>query len=176
MTADVPPGSGNDAGQASAGRESCGCPAGNDMVYHQRGTCTDPVVAKLGWYADGQPADVQGQASAGQSARDALKVYLTATITAGRDHSGKCAQCLNSVADVMDLADAYVFARSRQEQPVPELAAAPELREAMAETRHLRDLLDDFTHAVIDLRQSVKLADAATAIRKKAGLPPVEDQ
>ena len=59
-------------------------------------------------------------------------------------------------------------------QPAPGLAGAPELREAMAETRQLRDLLDDFTHAVIDLRQSVRLADAATAVRKKAGLPPVE--
>lgn len=30
----------------------CGCPARGGKVYHQRGTCTDPFVAQLGWYAD----------------------------------------------------------------------------------------------------------------------------
>lgn len=29
----------------------CQCPARNGMVYHDRETCTDPVVAKLGWFA-----------------------------------------------------------------------------------------------------------------------------
>lgn len=46
---------------------------------------------------------------------------------------------------------------------------------AMAETRELRNLLDDFTRAVIDSRQSVKLAGAARAVRGKAGLPPVSE-
>jgi len=69
-----------------------------------------------------------GQASAGQAARDALKVYLTATITAGRDHSGECAQCLNSVADVMDLADAYAQAALAAREPD---AADGDLRTAL---------------------------------------------
>lgn len=30
----------------------CGCPERDGMVYRQRGTCTDPVVARLDWYAD----------------------------------------------------------------------------------------------------------------------------
>lgn len=29
---------------------SCQCPEENGMVRHQRGTCTDPVVIRLGWY------------------------------------------------------------------------------------------------------------------------------
>jgi hypothetical protein len=30
----------------------CGCPETDGKIYHQRGTCTDPVAAKLDWYAD----------------------------------------------------------------------------------------------------------------------------
>jgi hypothetical protein len=33
---------------------SCGCPVDNGLVRHARLTCTDPVVARLGWYFDGQ--------------------------------------------------------------------------------------------------------------------------
>jgi hypothetical protein len=53
---------------------------------------------------------------------------------------------------------------------------APELRAAMAETRTVLGYLDDFTHAVIDIDAGFggKLAKAATALRKKAGLPPVD--
>lgn len=29
---------------------SCGCPIDEGLVRHRRATCTDPVVAKLGWY------------------------------------------------------------------------------------------------------------------------------
>lgn len=32
---------------------ACGCPERDGKIYHQRGSCADPVVAKLGWYADG---------------------------------------------------------------------------------------------------------------------------
>jgi len=32
-------------------REPCGCPRDTDgMIRHVEGTCTDPVVARLGWY------------------------------------------------------------------------------------------------------------------------------
>jgi hypothetical protein len=31
---------------------SCGCPVDNGLVRHARQTCTDPVVARLGWYFD----------------------------------------------------------------------------------------------------------------------------
>lgn len=31
-------------------RASCGCPEDEGLVRHQKGTCTDPVVAQLGWY------------------------------------------------------------------------------------------------------------------------------
>ncbi len=73
---------------------------------------------------------------------------------------------LTDVTDVL-IADGNVVTISESTAPAPELAAA------MAETRRVRDLLDDFTHAVIDLRQSVKLADTAAAVRKKAGLPEI---
>jgi hypothetical protein len=33
---------------------SCGCPVDNGLVRHARAMCTDPVVARLGWYFDGQ--------------------------------------------------------------------------------------------------------------------------
>jgi len=55
--------------------------------------------------------------------------------------------------------------------------AAPELADAMRETRRVSDLLDDFTHAAIDCKSTPHaIAKAAHAVRKKAGLPPVEGQ
>ena len=67
-------------------------------------------------------------------------------------------------------------------EPVPGTAGnaravSPELGAAMAETRKVRDLLDDFTRAVIDLDDGARLvaigrlAAAARSARKKAGLP-----
>lgn len=37
------------------GHDSCGCPETDGKTYHQRGTCTDPVVDALDWYAAGHP-------------------------------------------------------------------------------------------------------------------------
>lgn len=34
---------------------ACDCPVRDGNTYHQRETCTDPVAARLGWYADDQP-------------------------------------------------------------------------------------------------------------------------
>lgn len=59
MTAGTP-------GQAAC----CGCPETDGKIYHQRGTCTDPVVEQLDWYADvgriaaapGRPGRAPGQA------------------------------------------------------------------------------------------------------------------
>jgi hypothetical protein len=34
---------------------ACACPSTDGVIRHQRETCTDPVVARLGWYADTQP-------------------------------------------------------------------------------------------------------------------------
>lgn len=33
----------------------CDCPETEGKIYHQQATCTDPVVALLGWYASGPP-------------------------------------------------------------------------------------------------------------------------
>lgn len=33
----------------------CSCPERNGQIYHQRGTCTDPTVARLDWYASSVP-------------------------------------------------------------------------------------------------------------------------
>ena len=35
----------------------CDCPERDGNIYHQRATCTDPVVALLDWYADRVPSD-----------------------------------------------------------------------------------------------------------------------
>jgi hypothetical protein len=62
----------------------------------------------------------------------------------------------------------------------PDPKPAPELAAATRETKAVLDLLDDFTHAVIDLDDAARLvsisrlAAAARGARKKAGLPPVE--
>jgi hypothetical protein len=34
---------------------ACDCPERDGRIRHQRATCTDPVAAKLGWYADDDP-------------------------------------------------------------------------------------------------------------------------
>jgi hypothetical protein len=45
----------------------CGCPARDGMIYHDRATCTDPVVARLGWYGTPAPPST---AAASSSAGD----------------------------------------------------------------------------------------------------------
>jgi len=42
---------------------ACDCPVAGGMVRHQRQTCTDPVVAQLGWYADTPGAVTTGTRS-----------------------------------------------------------------------------------------------------------------
>lgn len=40
-------------------QRNCTCPEVNGMIRHLRATCTDPVVAELGWYYndfDGAPS------------------------------------------------------------------------------------------------------------------------
>lgn len=61
-----------------------------------------------------------------------------------------------------------------------DIASLTEQRNRVSDTAdRLRGLLDDFTHAVIDLDDGARLvgierlAKAARAVRKKAGLPPV---
>jgi hypothetical protein len=69
----------------------------------------------------------------------------------------------------------FAFEAGREAAAAREPKPAPELAAATAETRAVRNLLDDFTHAVIDLdARAGKLTAAAKAVRKKAGLPPVE--
>jgi hypothetical protein len=41
----------------------CGCPERDGRIYHQQGSCTDPVVARFGWYAS-DPAAAPGLAAA----------------------------------------------------------------------------------------------------------------
>lgn len=44
--------------------DPCGCPDDEGLIRHQRDSCTDPVVAKLGWYFDPAPATNHGVALA----------------------------------------------------------------------------------------------------------------
>jgi hypothetical protein len=39
--------------EAVAATRACSCPESDGAIRHQRSSCTDPVVARLGWYADG---------------------------------------------------------------------------------------------------------------------------
>jgi hypothetical protein len=55
---------------ATPGQDSCGCPETDGKIYHQRGTCTDPVAARLDWYADG-PAPAAA-ATPGQAAYETV--------------------------------------------------------------------------------------------------------
>ena len=41
----------------SARLSDCQCPERDGMIYHQRATCTDTVVAALDWYADAPSPD-----------------------------------------------------------------------------------------------------------------------
>ena len=47
----------------------CGCPERDGRIYHQQGSCTDPVVARFGWYASSPPP---ATATPGQAAREAF--------------------------------------------------------------------------------------------------------
>jgi hypothetical protein len=40
------------SGTGAADVAPCGCPIDGVVERHQSGTCTDPVVARLNWYAD----------------------------------------------------------------------------------------------------------------------------
>lgn len=46
--------------------QTCDCPNRNGTVYHQRATCTDPLVSKLNWFAD----DTNGWISGSMGERD----------------------------------------------------------------------------------------------------------
>jgi hypothetical protein len=77
----------------------------------------------------------------------------------------------------MTIPDATARAALRERHGVE---PAPELAAAMRETKAVLGLIDDFTHAVIDLDDGARLvsisrlAAAARGTRTKAGLPPVE--
>lgn len=34
---------------------TCSCPESDGKVYHQRSTCTDPLVKRLDWFAEVRP-------------------------------------------------------------------------------------------------------------------------
>jgi hypothetical protein len=70
----------SDASAATPGHDSCGCPETDGKTYHQRGTCTDPAVAALDWYAD-RPA--QQAATPGQAAtlQELVAAYRTGAVT-----------------------------------------------------------------------------------------------
>lgn len=38
----------------------CGCPARDGMIYHDQATCTDPIVARFGWYGTLTPPSSAG--------------------------------------------------------------------------------------------------------------------
>jgi hypothetical protein len=65
----------------------CGCPSADGKTYHQQETCTDPVVAALGWYAGPKPGPTAEQDGTGTTGRD----EITPATAAGRNYS--CPDC-----------------------------------------------------------------------------------
>jgi hypothetical protein len=63
-------GLGPDGGRVefTTGRAACPCPVGPAGIRHLRATCTDPVVARLNWYADDPVVDVDEAAAVDQLA------------------------------------------------------------------------------------------------------------
>jgi hypothetical protein len=119
--------------------------------------------------ADGEPQPAPGLAVVQEAL--AVAFGMLQMVTLGNDDV-MVAQARKAVALVKDILNGDVA--------VPEPQPAPELAASMRETKAVLGLLDDFTHAVIDLDDGARLvgisrlAAAARGTRKKAGLPPVE--
>jgi hypothetical protein len=97
---------------ATPGQDSCGCPETDGKIYHQRGTCTDPVAARLDWYADGPApaaAATPGQAGPVPGPRD----LLAEALWRHRDALG------NDMHGILDAADAYAAAQEPHAAPGP---------------------------------------------------------
>jgi hypothetical protein len=128
----------------------CGCPEQGGITYHQQGTCTDPVVARLGWYASAPPP---ATATPGQAAPTADELLRQAA-----DALWACAKAALTVEPMLKepYADDPRWSPWTRwvERPAREAhdlkvkinrhlkaapAAAPELAAAMAETRAVRD-------------------------------------
>lgn len=60
----------------------CDCPEGDGVIRHRRATCTDPIVAKLDWYAEaGRPEvklAVDKRDAAAETAREAYRAWKDA--------------------------------------------------------------------------------------------------
>lgn len=118
--------------------------------------------------APGSPQHLRAQLGIAQSAlRD---IAMGGVVVDGK---------LQPIRDPSVHADKALVSIAASEAPAAERPAgepSPELAAAMAEARQLRDYLDDFTRAVIDLDagRGGNFAKAAHSVRKKTGLSPVE--
>ena len=140
------------------------CECGHSVAHHAFGDdvcavldcpCTRPRPAPA---SASQARRHEAQAAPGdlRAALESLAAFWVREYVTGDGWPEVCAQQLLDV-----------LGGAREPKPAPELAAA------MAESRELRGYLDDFTHAAIDLGDD-RFAKTARAVRRKAGLPPVE--
>jgi hypothetical protein len=58
---------------------ACGCPVVRGAIFHQRRTCSDPVAARLGWYASDKEATEPAAASPDAGKLDAIRGVLDLT-------------------------------------------------------------------------------------------------
>jgi hypothetical protein len=109
----------------------CGCPETNGKIYHQRGTCTDPVVAKLGWYAD------SGRIAAAREPHVADGRKLGVALAALRD--------LSEAADGTDAGTYGALARAalNEIEHLPGQSAPGRERHALAAILRKLDNLDE---------------------------------
>jgi uncharacterized protein (DUF4415 family) len=108
---------------ATPGQDSCGCPETDGKIYHQRGTCTDPVAARLDWYADG-PAPAAA-ATPGQADETPPSLHAQAT---------QVARELRREADGIE-ADPYLNKFAREADAGARRTAAARVEMAVAEDR-----------------------------------------
>lgn len=116
---------------ATPGHDSCDCPETDGKVYHQRGTCTDLVVAALDWYADG-PAQA-ATATPGRVLFDSLRNSAVAEFGLSAEDFAAWEQVPESQRIRMEAAAQDVIADDRAAQAPGTEMRVRELREAIAD-------------------------------------------
>jgi cation transport regulator ChaB len=144
---------------ATPARDSCGCPETDGKIYHQRGTCTDPVVAQLDWYATGHPTPA---VTPGQAAE--LPLSLRAEVT-------QVARELRREADGIE-ADPYLNRFAREADAGARRTAAARIEMAVREdrARPAPTVRDGIDQALRTLRRMGDAAAPSRAARVRAAL------
>lgn len=115
---------------------SCGCPEDEGLVRHQKGTCTDPVVAELGWYFEppagpAPAADPVAACLAGIKERSEQPLSHVGSLPIGHDG---VRELMESAADVPSLVAALeavlALAVAWSAEPIPSASHAGSVQAA----------------------------------------------